>query len=314
MITTPDHDRELIRGMVRDSRVYAINGSNLPSVTSIVSAGEPKPALINWAKKATATHSVANLDTLATIKRDSGEMAAIDYAKRGADWTRDAAAELGSKLHEVAEAEVGGFEYPLPDDPRAVRMVAHLRHFLATMNPEWLAIEAVVYSETHGYAGTFDAAAIMRPVDGSDLMGMAGVPVILDWKSGSGVYGSHALQVSAYAHAEFIIDSTGHLPLRDLGLSTDRGLIVHVGADGWKLHEIDISDWVFSAFLSVRDVALWSLRNRDPLLRVLAHGSADGGRGLRLRKKPEQAAPVAQIPPEPADPAAGRRRIRPPSL
>lgn len=300
MLTTPPDDRTLIRSQNRGSRVYAIGGKDFPSVTTIVSNGEPKPALVGWAKKVTAEAAVGSHDLVGQLIQDGGPQAAIDHLKGAAYRQRDAAGALGSRLHEVAELEVlQGEEFPDPGDPAARQLLQHFRDFIKVTKPEWHAVEAIVYNETHRYAGTMDAAASI-PGHFDDL------PVIVDWKSGSGVYGSFALQLAAYAHAEFVIGPDGPKPW-DL-VSVEQAAVVHITASGWKLYEIDVGRDVFESFLTCRDMAYWAMERSDQVVgRVLAHGRATGGVTLGRKREPEKPVALAEV-------SGNRKRIAPPSL
>lgn len=301
MLTTPADDRTLIRSQNRGSRVYAINGKDYPSVTTIVSNGEPKPALVGWAKKVTAEAAVNSHDLVGELINRDGDQAAIDHLKGAAYRQRDAAGALGSRLHEVAELEVlQGEEFPDPGDPAARQLLQHFRHFIKETSPEWLAVEAIVYNETHRYAGTMDAAATIPGHFG-------GEPVIVDWKSGSGVYGSFALQLAAYAHAESVIGPNGPIDWEGQ-VSREKAAVVHIVPSGWKLYEIDVSQAIFDAFLTCRDMAYWAMEQSNGAVgQVLAHGRATGGKTLK-RKEPELATPDV------VEGFGTRRRIVPPTL
>jgi hypothetical protein len=180
--------------------------------------------------------------------------------------------------------------------------VAQFRDFVEVMNLHPVMVEAIVYSETHRYAGTLDTMGVLGPDDGSDLHGLAGKPLIIDWKSGSGVYGSYALQLAAYAHAEKVITATGHQDFPQ----PDGAVVVHITSQGWRLVEVDISDEIFEAFLTTKAMALWTQEtSRQAVGKVVAHGKA------KARPFSLDGAPPAPIP---DDPQGQRRRIKPPSF
>lgn len=309
MLTTPSHDRELIRSQNRGSRVYSIDGEVYPSVTSVVSAGEPRPALIGWAKKVTAESAIASHDLVGRIIEQDGERAAIDHLKGAAYRQRNAAGDLGSRLHDVAEWEIlEGRPYPEQSDPGAQALLEQFRNFVLVMDPEWHAVEAIVYNTEHRYAGTLDAIATLRP-ENEDLQGLANMPLLIDWKSGSGVYGSAALQLVAYAHSEHLIGPTGRVPTFDL-LPSKVAAVVHITPKGWRLVEVDVSDETFAAFLNTKAMALWANGGGDAAVgRVLAHGRSTGGRSLTLKKQDDPGPEVDAV-----KDFGARRRIKPPVL
>lgn len=312
MLTTPPEDRELIRAQDRGARVYNVGGKSFPSVTAIVQAGEPKPALISWGMKATAEAAVEQYELVGKIIDQDGPAAAIAHLKGAPYRQRNAAGDLGSRLHEICEYEIlRGESFPHPGSPEAQAMVEHFRDFVRAMNPNWFAVEAVVYNTNHQYAGTLDAIASLNPPEG-DLHELAGVPVIVDFKSGKGIYGSYALQLSAYANATHIVTETGHEPM--LPVDLDRAVVVHIVPGGWKLLEVHIDPVIYSAFLDCRNMALWAKETSEQAVgRVLATGRANGGRGVALPKKQEDAPGSAPMP-DTSKAQGTRRRIAPPSL
>jgi hypothetical protein len=302
MLTTPESERELIRSHNRGARAYGINGTDLKSVTSIISKGEPKPALIGWAKKVTAEAAIYSRDLIADILAKDGEKAALDYLKGAAYRGRDAAGVVGSKLHEIAELEIlHGKEYPATGDPKADMLISHFRNFVEVVDPEIHAIEAVVYNETYGYAGTLDAIATFK-IDGWD------VPVVTDWKSGSGVYGSFAMQAAAYANAEYLVTEDGNIPMADLNVSTDRAAVIHITPTGWTLVEVFLPT-AWEAFQTCIGMAQWADKDsRKAIGKAQLHGRATGV-ALKLPKK---TAPKPD--PEVVTAAQSRKRITPPKL
>ncbi len=134
-------------------------GRHIPSVTSILSQGVPKPALINWAGEVTATYAVDNWQKLARL----GPVSRYK-ALRDARFSKNKAATLrGSQLHEAAEAIIQGKPYQLPQD--SVPQAQAYARFRDDWRVSPLATERIVGSLEHGYAGTFDLLAML----GDDL-------------------------------------------------------------------------------------------------------------------------------------------------
>ena len=98
-------------------RFYVWHGERYRSVTSIISGGLPKPALIGWAKKVTAEYAVANLESLKVLVADD-PAGAVDWLKGAAYRDRDRKADIGLAIHAAAEAYV--LEAPYPAWPEAV--------------------------------------------------------------------------------------------------------------------------------------------------------------------------------------------------
>lgn len=307
-IITPEEDRDLIRSKNRGSRVYNVLGEQYPSVTAIVGAGEPKPALIGWAKKVTAEAAISEHALVGEIIAKSGEQAAIDHLKGSAWRTRDEAAAMGSQMHEVAELEIMGTGFPEPTESAPRSMLLHFRHFLKEQKPEWLAIEAVVVNSMHRYAGTLDAIGRFSLPELGDL------PLLVDWKTGSGVYGSYALQLSAYSRATHVVGPQGLKDINDTplaDLNKEKAVVLHLRPMGWKLIEVSINDDVFEAFLTTRDMAAWTEASNSVVGATVAYGKAGGVAMALQAKKAEEEAPKPKID---ASGFQSRRKIQPPKF
>lgn len=310
IIHTPEADRDLMRSSGRGgARSYSLNGKDYDSVTTIIGRGEPKPVLVNWAKKVTAEYAVEHHDMIGQMIKEDGDRAAIDYLKGAAYRQRDSKGAIGSRLHEVAELAAMGHGVPTPEDPTDALLVAHLKDFLKVAEPEWHAIEAVVYSDEPAYAGTLDGIATLGK--GLNLSDEFKKPVLIDWKSGSGVYGSHAMQLCAYAWATRIIGPSGPVDMTDLGISTEKAAVVHITAGGWKLVEVNIGAALYETFLATIHMAHWTEKlSSDSVGSTLAAGGASGGASMSLPKKGKKRTTSAPL----SSGDGSRKRIAPPKL
>ena len=166
--------------MAKQSAYYEIDGQKLIRVTSVLGQTLAKPALFNWAKKATREGAAAYLEGQREKKiTDAIIKGVVQAAKDGTN--TEAAVRRGVDFHEAAMDYMGGDPYP--DIPG----MQALKQWRADLEPRPVALENVVYSRTLGCAGTFDA-----------LMEIDGKRVIVDYKTG-GVYDDHAIQLAAYA-------------------------------------------------------------------------------------------------------------------
>jgi len=122
--------------------------------------------------------------------------------------------------------------------------------FLETYRPEYLATEATVFHRAQGYAGTLDAIVRL-------MVGGRWLQLVIDYKSGRDIYAEVALQLAAYARAEFVgaPDGVTELPLPAI----DAGAVLHIRADGTPAvpRLVRIDDAVFRAFLHAREVFRW---------------------------------------------------------
>lgn len=206
----------------------------LDGVTSLIREGVPKPALVEWAAKTVAAAAVERWDELADMP-DEMRVAALSVAHRA---QRSAAATKGTDIHRLAEKLVAGLEVDVPDE-----LMSHVSSAVAFMD-DWqispLATETVVYNLTHGYAGTLDMIATTPWVPG-------GV-VLIDWKTGAGIYDETALQLAAYRWAEFYIgsDKTDRLMAE---FKVSETWAVHLRDDGYSVYPMASDPDVFRIFL-----------------------------------------------------------------
>lgn len=210
------------------------------SVTSAIGGGIPKPFLIGWAAKVTAQAAVDDHEIVAAMLAKGNERAAVDHIKGARYRDTGTKADRGTIVHgalesylagkplsqETVEAQLKEARVPLNMWKSTAAMIAGLMEFLYDEEPEVYWSEATVYSRQHGYAGTADLIARMR-VGGSRL------PVILDVKTSKAIYDETALQLCAYAKADFVgqDDGTESL-LTPEGEPIEYGVVVRPTAAG----------------------------------------------------------------------------------
>jgi hypothetical protein len=242
-------------------RIYTWQGRDYPSVTAIINGGVPAPFLVRWAAKAAADYAVANLDHLRHLPTDQ----AVREVKQAPWARRDQAASLGDQVHAAIDAHTTGRPRPTVP-PEAVPYLAAFDRFLLERNPAFLASEQTVYSRRFGYAGTFDAICTLPRL---------GV-VLVDVKTGRRIYPEVALQLAAYAHADFI----GHpdhteAPLPELHAAA----VLHLRPSGYRLVQVPIGQAVLEAFLAALAVFRFAT---DLAPTLLAAGLTDPGPGPGL--------------------------------
>jgi hypothetical protein len=212
MATTPSDSS---RSWSRD-RFYAIDGCQLPSVTTILDV-IAKPALAPWyAKQERRYFETAMLEVLTKPGARDPEfvLSAVAEAVTGvkaADRAKQQARTIGTAVHAGIEwhlrtmlGEDAGPEPRLPDV--AVWALESWKDWATKVALEPLAIERTVYCLECGYAGTLDLYARVE-----------GALTILDWKTGRAIYPEALLQNVAYRHAA-----------HRLGLPSSKGLIVRL--------------------------------------------------------------------------------------
>lgn len=210
-MTSPKHATSTSRG-----RYYTRpgTGEQLISITNALSVGCAKPALVPWAAKIVAEHAITNLPTLVTQTRTNRDQALRDL-KNEVTVARDKAADLGTRIHALAEAHVTGAA--AADDPEAAPYVRQYEKFLTDYSIDITrdieAAELTVADVQAGYAGTADLH-IRLPFDGF-IPGTTAKRVddhsqrritIVDIKTSAtrpaaSVYGEYALQLTALRYA-----------------------------------------------------------------------------------------------------------------
>lgn len=250
--------RELLRSNSGQGRTYSWDGRQYASVTSIISNGVPKPALVGWAKKITAEYAVDNLDML-TALAENDPKGAVDWLKGAAYRQRDEAASKGTAIHEATERIAMGetFEDIYEESDKTTQaMLRQYEQFVEVVQPVYLAVEAVVYSTTHGYAGTLDAIV---ETEHEGILAQLGLDrpatLLLDLKSSKGVYAETGLQLAAYRYADFIgLEDGSEHPM----LEVDGAAVLHIRPRSWKLIPVDTSEEVFKSFIRAAGVAHWA--------------------------------------------------------
>lgn len=225
---------------------YTINGEKAWGVTTAMSKGLPKPALMFWAAKCVAEEAVEMLTAAEndTRWRFETDKELTDYLKKAPIRKRDDAAVRGTKVHHFAEKLMrGAADVEVPEE-----LAAHVESAVRFMD-EWkvrpLLIERTVGSYQWGYAGTFDLIGELPD----------GRRVLFDYKTGqSGIWPDTALQLAAYRHADaYVADDGTEIPLREVGVTESKA--VWVRADGYDVVPLQTDEKVFKVFLHMLQVA-----------------------------------------------------------
>jgi hypothetical protein len=223
------------------SHRYKLDGQWVPGVTTILSKGLPKPALMYWSAKSVAEWVADNPDVTERMHAAGGRGPFVAFLKEIPWQKRDTAAIRGTEVHDYAEQVTHGQTVDVPE---------HLAGYVqaaAAFLDEWgfqpLLTERPCASRKWQHAGKFDAIGTVRD----------GRTIIIDWKTtASGIYGETALQLAAYANSEFYTDDDGTehpMPTADAGLG------VWLRPDGYSAYDLDISPTTYNAFLHVAHVA-----------------------------------------------------------
>lgn len=230
----------------RSGRYRLPTGENLMSVTTILSNGIPKPALVNWAAREVAASAMDSLPRLIKASRDPDKRAEVTrWLQNAANQKRDTAATLGSEVHRHIEARI--LDQPIPE-PSAdcIPFLEQLAAFEEDFAPQWEASEMVVANRTDGWAGTLDWLAYIPAIGPLLFMG--------DTKTGKGVYPEAGLQMAAYRKAECLFLKNGtEMPMPE----TAGAVVLHIRPDGYRLVPVRSDDDAYAVFLHARDIASW---------------------------------------------------------
>lgn len=257
--------------------IHPITGERFLSVTTALKI-IAKEALVFWAAKVVAEEAMESLPTLIKASRhrpceETGERrcgrcrvcAVIDLRGRPTK-VRDDAGDLGSRVHAAAEKYALTGELDNADEEIAPFLVQYLAWF-AQFKPTYEASEMTVISRQYGYAGTLDGIIRLGwcPPKHVDLVGKQ---MVMDIKSGKGVYDEFQLQLAAYKHADAVMLPDGtELPMPE---TDDVALVLHLRPDMYQVHPINIPPTVHGAFLSALALYRWQIEEgKDAIGRAM---------------------------------------------
>jgi hypothetical protein len=229
----------LVRKETKRGHTYALDGAKVTGVTTILNGGLPKPQLVAWAARSVAEYVADNPDQVKGLY-DMGREPMISALKATPYQSRDDAAARGTHVHALAESLLHGQSIDVPD-----YVAGHVKGYVDFIDRLALIpvlTEKPVASRTWWYAGTFDAIADIGagPLKGKRLL--------LDWKTSKGVYGETALQLAAYANAEFYVDDDE----QETAVPEVDGLaVVHITETGTDLYEVADPASAWTAFKHV---------------------------------------------------------------
>lgn len=249
-MTNPKNARSTARG-----RVYRWRDEEFTSVTTIISGGVPKPALVNWSAKRVAEVAVAKQRIWAAMDTPADK---VDWLKRAPYREKESAAIQGSAVHAWAEKWALGLPVTVEELPEEQQPYAEsFLQFVHDLAPTWEMSEASVYNRRHAYAGTLDALMhVILPEEvieallvatGWDFTGLG----LVDYKTSKGIYGETALQLAAYRHAEFVgLPDGTEVPM----LPVEWCAILHITDKGYQLVPVDAGPLAFEYFLAAQRV------------------------------------------------------------
>jgi hypothetical protein len=222
---------------------YQIDGTNCPTVTEILQM-IAKPPLLYWYGQQAALEAYDGSEHL-LMERDS----AIRWLANAGNRKKDEAARLGSAIHRYADELATTGTMPLVH-PDAVPFVASLAAWVAD-HPHLVALsEFVVGHRTlgHFYMGTAD-----------QVMDIDGELLLVDLKTGKGIWPEHRLQLAAYRYADFMLSDGIETAIP----TVDGCAILHVRPEGTELIRVKAEHEEFEAFLACLDLWRWYDQHKE---------------------------------------------------
>jgi hypothetical protein len=239
---------------------YLLDGDKVPGVTTILNAGVPKPALVDWAARMAADYAINHWDELAT-QPPSERHEAI----RGARWsTLREAGERGREVHALVHRYLLGEDISAPEDLAGLFDAGCL--FVEEWQVKEVAVEVACFHRAapeegrpHPYGGRFDLLAKLAD---ERLW-------LLDYKTSlKGVFPDYALQIAGYRYSDFYIldgdlDENGAAVEHPMP-SVDRTGVVWLRADGsYDLVPLEADYRALEIFTAAQQIATFTGSDRD---------------------------------------------------
>lgn len=240
------------------------SGESYPSVTNVLDVAVSKPALVPWSAKATAARAFDLLPAMvASIRTPScGARRPADRCgkcrtcveatiKQAHVQAKDDAADLGTRVHDLAESYVLG--RPVAADQQAEPYVAQLLRFWTDFGvdptQDYEATEMTVVNRAVGYAGTLDALLWLDHGDGVRRL------TLVDYKSSAtraanSVYPENGLQVAALAHAEVALLDDG--TEAEIPGPIEAAAILNLRVDSYALVPMPVAGTLSDAYAAFR--------------------------------------------------------------
>lgn len=255
-----------------EAHAYKLNGEPVPSVTQILDATCPKPALTWWGFRVglaavvellhlneisfpslighTHKELVEGIPTAANrvLNRSKKEKVALEQKaierKLDPNNIKSVAADRGTLIHDAINRM--GITGELPDlsdfDPEHRGYIQGLSRWWFQQDPEFVAQEKLVASAELGYAGRLDLEALIE-----------GKRYLIDFKTSKDVYESMHYQLAGYQFAE-----------AEMGTLYDHTAVVLLGKDGsYQMVTGNASERLWRAH-----VELWKALHADGFIKA----------------------------------------------
>lgn len=289
-MTSPRHAEATAKGRYY---THPETGAQLISVTNVLSVAMAKPALVPWAAKIAAEWAMDHLPALVFRSRTEDREVLRKEISSQVTVARDKAADMGSRIHHLAEAHVLGVEVAHEEGdedcaPFVAQYVKFLADFGVDITRDVESVELTVANPDLGYAGTLDLL-VWLALDGY-LPGMPVKPLpdgqkalwLVDLKSSAtrpstSVYDEYALQLTGLKHATemWLPDDTTQPMVRGI----KGAAVLNLRQRTYALVPLPTGLPEFNAFKGALTVAKWV--HGDPL----ADARPIDPKGVRTEKR-----------------------------
>ena len=246
-ITKSLYGGEVLIDFFPDSHRYKLAGERtyLISATACTGIIDKSRFLIPWAVGLAGTYLKQFIENYEHSQISPEELLpVIDEALKQHAVKKEEAASIGGLVHSwvesFAQAHINGTPMPEVADDLDERVLNGINAFLdwyESHKVKFLESERMVYSKKHGFVGITDAIA---EVDGLKLL--------LDWKTGKGIYNEFLYQVAGY-----------RLAYEEENGKIDGAIIIHFDKETGNFDKKEISEEehnknfpVFLACLSIK--------------------------------------------------------------
>jgi len=211
------------------SRFYTIDGTEYPSVTTVLSILDKGENLLSWSAEQACKYISQNLNSGMSLD------VLFENARINFKAVRDEAGDIGSEVHGLIEQNIKGQWV----DTKNLRPESR-KAFFAFLNwrrehkVNFIHLEMTVYSKKFAYAGTLDT-----------VLEYEGKRFVCDWKTSGSIYDTFPLQVASYREAA-----------KEMGIHTDGEIIVRLDKNTGKFETKGFSDHHekhFQSFLRLLD-------------------------------------------------------------
>ena len=173
-------------------------GIEYPGVTSILNIME-KGGLMPWSKGLALDHQKQCVESALKGERLLDWEEIKKEAQKAPDKYRDEKGAQGTRIHTVIERYMlkKDISVDLRNDPKLAAIIHQVDKWVKNNQIKPLLVEAYLVSKKHTYAGAVDLVARQNTDEHGEQL------ILVDIKTGKGIYDTHKWQLAAYAVAYY---------------------------------------------------------------------------------------------------------------